>query len=225
MRKQQAEVLRQDHLAHRLEIAKEKGDDEAIAAIKRIIKKERKKQAWIVAGRSHGKPRARSVMAAQVADDQGYVSTTYDTQEGVEEQAAADLGPRFRLSASAPIFSSPLMEHVGILGDKPAVKQILNGTFDFPPGTDRWTIAIMKEACTVFQHMSPNDIVDLVTKDNFQEYWNKQAREATSSSKSDIHFGHYMAAALSDKLSSLLHAAKLSLAAKLGITLERWHMA
>lgn len=65
--------------------------------------------------------------------------------------------------------------------------------------------------------------MDLVTKDDFQEYWNK-AREATSSSKSDIYFWHYMAAARSDKL-SLLHAAKLTLAAKLGITLDRWHSA
>jgi hypothetical protein len=39
-----------------------------------------------------------------------------------------------------------------------------------------------------------------------------------------MHFGIYMANARSDKL-SLLHSAKLSLAARLGITLDRWHNA
>jgi hypothetical protein len=39
-----------------------------------------------------------------------------------------------------------------------------------------------------------------------------------------MHFGIYMANAKSDKL-SFLHAAKLSLAARLGITLDRWHNA
>jgi hypothetical protein len=42
--------------------------------------------------------------------------------------------------------------------------------------------------------------------------------------KSGMHFGIYMANAKSDKL-SFLHAAKLSLAAKLGITLDCWHNA
>ena len=119
--------------------------------------------------------------------------------------------------------SSPLLEHVGLMGEKPAVKQILNGTFDFPPGTDRWTIAIMKEACTVFQHMSPEGICELVEREDFQEYWSK-AKEKTSSSKSGLHFGIYMANSRSDKL-SLLHAAKLNLAARFGITLDRWHNA
>lgn len=169
-------------------------------------------------------PRQVAVLAVQVPTETEEV-LTFDTQEGgVEAAAAAELNPRFRLSATAPIFDSPLMDYVGLLGEKPAVKEILNGTFIFPPGTDRWTIAIMHEACNIFQKMSPEDIVDLVSKDDFQEYWTT-AREMTSSSHIDLHFGIYMAnSERSDKL-SLLHACKLSLAAKLGITLDRWHKA
>jgi hypothetical protein len=109
------------------------------------------------------------------------------------------------------------------MGEKPAVKEILAGTFQYPEGTDPFTKAIMKEACEVFQHMSPKDLVVLVEAQDFQEYW-LHAREITSSSHSGMHFGIYMANARSDKL-SLLHAAKLSLAAKLCIMLDRWHNA
>jgi hypothetical protein len=47
--KLKADELRKDHLIRRLDIAKEKGDEEAIKAIKRIIKKERKMKSWSLA--------------------------------------------------------------------------------------------------------------------------------------------------------------------------------
>jgi hypothetical protein len=50
----------------------------------------------------------------------------------------------------------------------PSVKAILNGTFEYPNGCDKWTVAIMKAACEVFQKMSPKEISDLVTQ---EEYW------------------------------------------------------
>lgn len=107
------------------------------------------------------------------------------------------------------------------MGELPAVKHILRGTFDFPPDTDPWTRAILQEAAIAFQHMSPNEVVTMVTAEDFQRYW-LTAREVTSSSYSNMHFGIYMANARNMKLATL-HAAKLSLAAKLGITLDRWH--
>lgn len=220
--KQKADQLRKDHLTRRLDIAKERGDTEAIKAIKRIIKKERKKKAWSLGRSVYGKPRGKAVLAVEVKDDNG-IAQSYSTQAEIEQQAVNELDPRFRLSESAPIFTSPLIDHVGPLGENPAVKEILNGTFVYPDGCDKWTIAIMKAACDVFQHMSPEEISNLVTQEDFQEYW-LHAREITSSSYSNMHFGIYMANARSDKL-SFLHAAKLSLAAKLGITLDRWHNA
>jgi hypothetical protein len=148
---------------------------------------------------------------------------TVSTREEVEQAAAAELNPRFRLSAMAPIFQSQLFEHVGPLGKKPAVQQILNGTLVWPDGTDHWTKAIMLEACRVSQLMTPDEISALVMHKDFQAYW-LTAREATASSYSNLHFGIYMAFAKSDKLSKL-QVAKLTLAAKLGATLDRWHKA
>lgn len=64
----------------------------------------------------------------------------------------------------------------------------------------------------------------MVTQEDFQEYWSTAREKMSASSYSDLHIGIYMACARSDKL-SLLHACKLSLASKLGITLNRWHNA
>jgi hypothetical protein len=156
----------------------------------------------------------------QATDSNGNVFT-YNTQSGIEQQAAAELNPHFRLSATAPIFTSPLLEYVGTMGEKPAVKEILAGTFVYPDCTDYFTKAIMQEACKMFQHMSSQEVYKMVNAEDFQDYW-LHAREVTSSLHSGMHFGIYMANARSDKL-SLLHSAKLSIAARLGITPDRWH--
>ena len=220
--KQDAPDIRSDHLEYRRELADKRGDADAVQQIERIIRKENDKKGWGVCRATHGKPRGRSVMAVQVTDSNGEVRTC-NTREEVESAAAECFNSRFRLSASAPIFSSPLIEYTGLMGEKPAVKQILNGTFVYPPGSDYWTVAIFQEACSIFKTMSPEDIVTLVECDDFQYFW-KSAREETASSFSDLHFGLYKANSHSRKLSSL-HAAKLTLAAKLGISLSRWHKA
>ena len=159
--KEKADELRKSHNEKRLEATKKRNDDEAIREIEPIITKEQKRKDWAPCHAVHGKSRGRAVVAVQTVDSDGAVHT-HSTKESVEAQAAAELNPRFRLSASAPIFSSPLIEHTGILGDKPAVREILNGTFQYPEGTDEWTMAIMQEACSVFQQLSPESIVTLV---------------------------------------------------------------
>lgn len=98
--KGQATQLRQDHLQARLDQAKERGDGEAIEAIKCIIKKERRKKLWVAARHVHGKKRGRSVLKVQVRADDGNVYT-YDTQEEVE--AAAPLLSLILASDSVPM--------------------------------------------------------------------------------------------------------------------------
>ena len=69
-------------------------------------------------------------------------------------------------------------------------------------------------------NMTPGEVVEMVTGKDFQDSW-RRARGKTSSSHSELHFGVYMASCKSDKL-LLPHAAKLTLASKLGIPLDRW---
>jgi hypothetical protein len=135
--KQQAAELRKNHLDSRLERAKELNDEDAIKAIERIIKKENNQRDWGVARMVHGKKRGRNVLTVEVKNADGTV-TTCNTRDSVEDAAANELNPRFRLSASAPIFNSPLIDYVGMMGEKPAVKQILDGTFEYPADCDRF---------------------------------------------------------------------------------------
>jgi hypothetical protein len=107
--KQQAAELRKNHLDSRLERAKELNDKDAIKAIERIMKKENNRKDWGVAKMVHGKKHGRNVLTVEVKNDDGTTTVCY-TREAVEEAAVAELNPRFRLSASAPIFTSPLLD-------------------------------------------------------------------------------------------------------------------
>jgi hypothetical protein len=60
----------------------------------------------------------------------------------------------------------------------------------------------------------------LRTKEDWRNQW-KGGREATSSSESGQHFGHYIAGIKSDH-TSLFHALKSLLLSKRGVILDRW---
>jgi len=214
----QAKQLRQQHLSERLKLARSKDDTDAIKAISRIIRKERQRRDWSTTNSAIKGPGMRSVCTIQITE--GDTTREYSTKQSLEENGGMQINKRYTQAYSAPICSSSLLDDVGMVGDCPAVQRILRGTYEFPPDTDRYTIYLLKEACKIFQHMTPGEIVEMVTAKDFQDSW-KSAREKTSSSHSELHFGLYMASSKSDKL-SLLHAAKLTLAAKLGIPLDRW---
>ena len=168
--KDNAVTLREAHLSSRLAVAREREDEDAIKAITRIIHKERYCKRWAAAKAVFGKPRMKSPLAVQTEAPDGAVAL-HDTQEDLEHATKGVLDPRFRLSTTAPIFSSPLLEYTGILGEKPAVQQMLRGTFRFPPGTDPFTMALIREACELFQHTSAEGVVELVQAADFQQYW------------------------------------------------------
>ncbi len=69
--------------------------------------------------------------------------------------------------------------------------------------------------------MVPSDSVNgLISRERWQQRW-KKVKEDTSSSKSGLHFGHYIAGTDCDYISQF-HALRVSLALKKGIALERW---
>ena len=59
-----------------------------------------------------------------------------------------------------------------------------------------------------------------MTKENYKAHW-KRAREETSSSRSGLHFGHYIAGIDSDYVSHF-YALKAALLLHHGLVLERW---
>jgi hypothetical protein len=85
---------------------------------------------------------------------------------------------------------------------------------------DQHTRLLLEEAHRVFSLKSTEEISNFVSTEDFQYFWS-HSDEFIQSSYSNIHFGHYKAISHNRYLSSL-EAAKLSLAAKTGIPVERW---
>ena len=106
---------------------------------------------------------------------------------------------------------------MGFVGDTEAARAILEGTYVYPPGIDPATKLLLEEAAKTYTKMPADEIATYVTVEDFQYYW-QRANERISSSYSGLHFGHYKAASFDPELSAL-HAAKLTLCAKMGVPL------
>ena len=217
--KTQAPSLRQKHLQCRLTLAKKRDDELAAEETLRIIKDEarRRRQRRI---NFHVKdPRGRSVIRVTAQSPDGDI--TYDTQSDVEDQVQRNLQLRFSLGKRAPISHGLLSQDFGLLADTEAAEKLFNGTYQFPPGSDEATISLLREAARLRLEMQelPPDTSD-ITEAEFLDFWST-AKEATSSSKSGRHFGHYKAICCHSSLIQL-HVKNINLAARRGNPLVRW---
>jgi hypothetical protein len=77
---------------------------------------------------------------------------THCTKEDIERVAGQTIGERYRLAYSAPIMDNEvLLSDVGIAGNGSAMLQVLiQGTYDFPPGTDEYTKLLITEAVALY---------------------------------------------------------------------------
>ncbi len=109
---------------------------------------------------------------------------------------------------------------MGYLAHGPVGQQILEGTYEYPQDLDPATQLLFEEAAATYAALSPTKIATFVTMEDFQHFW-QTARERTGLSYSGLNFGGYMAASFYPDL-SLLHAAKLTICAKNGVSLAQW---
>ena len=109
---------------------------------------------------------------------------------------------------------------MGFVGDTEVARAILEGTYVYPPDPDPATKLLLEEAAMTYAKMPAEEIATYVTVEDFQYYW-QRSNERVSSSYSGLHFGHYKAVSFDPALSAL-HAAKLTLCAKMGVPLARW---
>jgi len=79
---------------------------------------------------------------------------------------------------------------------------------------------LLEEAAITFYQLTSDKTVSYFIVDIFQYYWQK-ANERIALSFSVLHMGHYKAVRCDRDLPAL-HAAKLTLAAKAGLPLDRW---
>ena len=118
------------------------------------------------------------------------------------------------MANSAPICQGLLGEQLGYLADTEIAQSILDGRFECGPEIDDATALLLEEIGRLGSMLTNGEVIIEITPEEFQEYW-RRAKEATSSSYSGIHFGHYKAAGKSDFLSKFF-AKKISLIARCG---------
>ena len=103
----------------------------------------------------------KSLLASKVATcckDGGRVvlhASKLDTHAAIKSH----LKPRFQIARDAPVSQCQLGGH---LANTPATKAILEGKYEFPPGTDKATIMILKAAAEV--HSNNENVVSLILR-------------------------------------------------------------
>ena len=123
------------------------------------------------------------------------VETEMSTKEDIERACLAENERQFRQASDTPFMQPPLLGLVGPLGMGPAADSILRGDFDAPPGIDPYALKLiqhLKRPDNVTKASTQVDISLLIT--NHINGW-KRAKERTSSGRSGVHFGHFMAGA------------------------------
>jgi hypothetical protein len=212
-----APTLRRTHLIDLKKAAEEKGDTARAAVILEILTRKQERKKWRRINHTTRPPRGGAPITLRV--QAGTTINTYSTEHEMFEHTSDYLSQRFRLAHSAPCYQGQLFDDLGFMGDTECAKMILEGTYDYPPDTDKWTKKILQEAHITFSQLSGIEIKTMITTEDFQNYW-RRVDERTSSSFSGVTFSHYKAAAYHLMLSAM-HAAYLTACARKGIPLKR----
>jgi len=140
-----------------------------------------------------------------------------ESQQEVEPAIMDNNSKRFHLAASTPLMQHLAVQHIGYLGNTESSEAILNGTFPHQQHLDEFTNKFFSFIGTRprLPSFSPN-----ITTSDFQQFW-RSAKENTSSSMSNRHFGHYKAASKNDFLSTI-HASFCNAVSSFGVSISRW---
>ena len=171
------------HLYCRLEIAKERENEEAERQILSIIQREKDKSFWRRLNYALGKPRGGVCFKVQVEQEEDTaeeISGKEDLQEVIWENIHHK---QFYLAEEAPICSGQLRGIFGYNSISPTANAILEGTYTYPPDFDEATQEILKECALIRIHIPQNSVTTTISPEDWTNHWH-WAREETLSSTS-----------------------------------------
>jgi hypothetical protein len=209
------------HLNSCLARARDKDDSDKEREILAVIQREKDWSFWRRINYVMRKARNGSVRRVLVEDDTEGTLMEFTTKEAVEEAIFTNIHrKRFYLAETAPACNGRLCGLFGYNAATVTAERILNGSYDYPDDFDQATREICEE-CAKIRLKIPKDSMNLtITSDDWMRQW-KGRREATSSSESGLHFGHYIAGYASEQVAHL-HALKSTLVINNGVVMERW---
>jgi uncharacterized protein (UPF0332 family) len=213
-----APALCREHLRNLLVEAEAKGHEELVSDIRAIMEREGIKRMWWTIRSVMNDKSGKSVTLVEKVVDGKTVECT--AEEDVIAAIQEETEVRFHLANSAPICQGLLGEQLGYLADTKTAQRILDGSFQPGVEIDDATALLLEEIGRLGCMLTNGETIIKITAEEFQEYW-RRAREATSSSYSGVHFGHYKAAGQTEFLSNF-YARKISLIARTGCPPTRW---
>ncbi len=210
---------RHQFLKQLVTLAKLSGDHTRATKTTGLLQKEASRKRWQQVDNSTGKKRGSLTIAVKVPTADGGVDK-FKTKDGMFLVVCKTLTKRFQSTLVAQFHQGTFYKDISHLADGPVAQQILEGTYVYPSDLDPATCLLFEEAAATYAALSPTEVATYVTVEDFQHFW-QTARERNGSSYRGLHFGHYIAASFCPGLSSL-HAAKLSICARNGVSLSWW---
>ena len=212
--------LRFSYISDKIDEAIEDGNTKKAKELASMLEREALRGGYQEIKKTTNKGKGRKVFSIEQEGPDG-TRSTISSKLDIERVAGQTIGERYRLAYSAPIMShNKLLNDVGFSGDGPAVESILRGTYCYPDDMDPYTQLLMLEATVLFSSLGEQGIEDWVHSSDFQQFW-LHACERTESSKSQLHFGHYMAGAHDTDITEL-HVASLNTIRETGVAPDRW---
>ncbi len=143
------------------------------------------------------------------------------TQPSVQEAIWSNIHYKcLYLAEKAPVCQGRLHEELGCNAVLDTARAILAGTYVYPEDFDEATKKLCRECALIRQNIPQDFDGTKITKEDHRGHWRK-TKEETSSSKSSMHFGHYMAGSLFAYIDHF-HSLKATLSLHHGLVLDRW---
>jgi len=136
--------------------AEEKRDSACAAVILEMLTRKQERKKWRRINHTTRPPRGGAPITLKV--QAGTTVNTYSMEHEMFEHTSDHLSQRFRLAHSAPCYQGQLFDDLGFMGDSKCAKMILEGTYKYPPDTDKWTKKILQEAHITFSQLSGIEI-------------------------------------------------------------------
>ena len=159
------------------------------------------------------------VIHATATDEQGNIYSC-DTQETLVPAMTASNLRRQNQCYNTPFMKEPLLSKIGYLAEKPAVIDILKGSFEIPQGTDPYAAELIEslKIPEAIQELGPVSF-DITPEEN-QQAWKSQ-KERTGSEPSSPSFAHFKCCAMHQELNSI-HTLLRSVPIHFGFSPPAW---
>ena len=178
------------------------GNTKKATILERLKRDEAQRRTFRKLKYLRGRLRGGGVAFLQTTGADGSIQDVTDKRE-MERLLLRANENKFRQCEQTPMMQQPLLAEFGRLGvDMPAARQVMEGTYDAPPGTHPAAQYVLQNLAMSDIARDADDTNQSISVDQWMKFW-KTARENTSSGPSAMHFGVLKAGAHSVLLASL----------------------